>query len=171
MPRTRDKPIDARSVAERRTRAEHAEVGGLDATTRNRCVAIAACTAWIASTIKHQLRPYFGMHHSRDGIRPCSRDPRIETDVAAIKQKLDQVSTYLRSSIPIPQLLHDASISPGQDETTFTQLENSPFQLLMSEQIMVIFGLDGSFPRELLKVERSTVPTLPITGIISSLHS
>ena len=26
---------------------------------------------------------------------------------------------------------------------------------------MVIFGLDGSFPRELLKVERSTVPTLP----------
>ncbi|KAK5173248.1 uncharacterized protein LTR77_001929 [Saxophila tyrrhenica] len=96
-------------------------------------------------------------HYDQTPQQPPSR---VEVELAAIKQRLDDITTRL----PPPATIHHAP--PSQDFTPnsghhaghhvpITEEEKSPFQLLGIERTMTSLGLEPGFAEALLQLERS----------------
>lgn len=79
----------------------------------------------------------------------------VEIELARINQRLDDVTTLLNSA---PYHSKFAG-NPASDWITFNDDERSPFELLGTQVMMNILGLNANFALQLRQVERAASST------------
>lgn len=93
----------------------------------------------------------------------------MEGELAAINQRLDQITSLLpnpnQSSVIAEAVLKHRGYGP--DVIPF--LEKSPFQLLVTECMMKVFGLESGFAREFTRLERNAL-SAESPGMLPRVH-
>ena len=146
--------------------------GGRNAIAANPPAATAGPEGWIAITNTARLvrplgKPCFS--HAVTVIRCAYLSPRLEGELAAINRRLDQLTNLLPEPNQSLGSAETVLINRGYGQDPDPVLEKSPFQLLVTECMMKVFGLEAGFARNFTRLERRALPTDP-RGVLPRVH-
>ena len=81
--------------------------------------------------------------------------PSVEHELVSINQRLDHITTLLN----VGPYHSDLAGNPPTNLNRFNEDERSPFELLGTQIVMTILGLDTNFALRLRQLERATRST------------
>ncbi|KIW91690.1 uncharacterized protein Z519_07658 [Cladophialophora bantiana CBS 173.52] len=91
---------------------------------------------------------------------PTPPPSSVDLELAAINRRLDYMTTLLDSSTHYPRFTADGWVHQNE----ISDEEKSPFELLGTQTVMNILGLDANFARRIRQLERATLNTTAVSS-------